>query len=79
MLEFPVTAEPDLSPAERLRQVFDLYQFGESIMRQNYLREHPDASEDEVESFILAWLRERPGAEDGDGHGRVCDRSGLGG
>lgn len=40
-------------------------------MRENLRRRHPEAGEAEIEHLLGAWLRERPGAEHGDGPGRV--------
>lgn len=77
MLDFPVSAEPELTPAERFRVAMDLYEFAECVLRQTFLREHPGASDVEVEGAVLAWLRERPGAELGDALGRPCNRPGL--
>ena len=56
--------------AERLRLALDLFAVGEAMMRQNLRRKHPDASGAEIEAWLAAWLRERPGAEDGDAPGR---------
>jgi len=55
---------------ERLRLAFDLFEAGESIMRQNLRRRHPSASAEEIEGRLAAWLCERPGAEFGDAVGR---------
>lgn len=42
-------------------------------MRQNLRREHPDATEQEIEKKLRAWLSHRPGAKDGDCVGRRLD------
>jgi hypothetical protein len=39
-------------------------------MLQNLRRRFPDASEEEIEWRLAAWLKERPGAEFGDAEGR---------
>lgn len=49
-----------------MQVVFDLYQTAEDMMRQNLRRRFPDARPEEIEARLLAWLRERPGAEHGD-------------
>lgn len=54
----------------RFRVALDLHDVGVRIMRQNIRRRFPDASEDDVTERLKAWLRERPGAEHGDGVGR---------
>src|SRR5262245_3325911 len=56
--------------AERLRLAFDLFATGEAPMRQGLRREHPDATDAEIEARLIAWLQERPGAEAGDAVGR---------
>lgn len=58
------------SIAARLRTAFDLFVAGERMMRQNLKRRYPDASPEEIERRLHAWLRERPGAENGDAVGR---------
>jgi hypothetical protein len=56
--------------ARRLRLALDLFQTGEAMMRQTLRREHPDLSPAEIETLLLEWLQERPGAELGDALGR---------
>lgn len=55
--------------AARLRAALEMFDDGVALMRQNLRRAHPDAAEDEIERRLRAWLRHRPGAEDGDGVG----------
>jgi len=43
---------------------------GESMRRAQLRREHPDATDEEIEAMLVAWLETRPGAEHGDGWGR---------
>lgn len=59
------------TPAERLRIAFELFELAEAMLRQNWRRRHPGASDDEVEAAVLAWLAHRPGAEHGDCEGRL--------
>lgn len=60
-----------MSPrAESLRLALDLFSTGVEIMRQNLKRAAPDASADDIEKRLTAWLRTRPGAETGDAIGR---------
>ncbi len=59
---------PDAS--EKLRTTFDLFEAGRDLMRQNLRRAYSEASEAEITRRLNAWLRERPGAEDGDAAGR---------
>jgi hypothetical protein len=56
--------------AARLRMAFDLCELGESMRRAQLRREHPDATDEEIESLLVAWLQTRPGAEHGDSWGR---------
>lgn len=74
-MDTPSVALPQVpTPAEALRIAFDLFQFGEDLMRQNLRRAHPGATEAEIESHLVAWLQERPGAEVGDATGRSSAR-----
>ncbi len=57
--------------AEFLRQALDMFTTGVEIMRQNLERATPDASPDDVERRLTAWLRTRQGAEAGDAAGRA--------
>ena len=57
--------------AIRLRTAFDLCELGESMRRAQLRREHPDATDEEIEALLVAWLETRPGAEHGDGWGRA--------
>jgi Rv0078B-related antitoxin len=56
--------------AARLRAALDLCSLGESMRLAQLRREHPRASEDELETMLIAWLETRPGAEHGDAWGR---------
>ena len=57
-------------PATGLALAFELSELGLRIREQRYRREHRNASDEEVETFIRAWLLDRPGAPFGDGPGR---------
>lgn len=63
----------ELTPVERFRVALELFEDGVRIMEQNLRREHPDASEEEIENKLAAWLRHRPGAEHGDCVGRPLE------
>ncbi len=56
--------------AARLRTALDLCELGESMRRAQLRREYPDASDEEIEAMLVAWLQTRPGAEHGDAWGR---------
>jgi hypothetical protein len=70
----PATRERELTPAEGLQFASDLFQFGEDLMPLNFHRAHPTESEAEIETRVVAWLMERPGAEHGDAAGIPCTR-----
>lgn len=59
--------------SRKLRLAFRLHEEGVSLMRQNLRRRHPDESETEVDTRLLAWLHHRPGAEYGDAAGRPVE------
>jgi hypothetical protein len=43
---------------------------GWAMMRQRLRREFPGESEQQIDQRVAAWLRARPGAENGDADGR---------
>jgi hypothetical protein len=55
--------------AERLALTFELFEFGVDMMAANLRRRYPDATPDEIDRHLEAWLAERPGAELGDAPG----------
>jgi hypothetical protein len=60
-----------MTPASaRYQLLLELFAAGEEIMRQNVRRRFPDATVEEIEERLLAWLHERPGAKHGDAAGR---------
>ena len=68
------------SPADvaaAFRTTVDLFEAGVAIKRQSLRRNHPDASEEEIERRLRLWLHERPGAEYGDSPGRRVDLADL--
>jgi hypothetical protein len=54
---------------DRLLAAFDLFEFGVEMMAATLRRRHPEASAEQIERMLDAWLQERPGAEDGDAPG----------
>jgi hypothetical protein len=54
---------------DRLLAAFDLFEFGVEMMAATLRRRHPEASAEQIERLLDAWLQERPGAEDGDAPG----------
>jgi hypothetical protein len=61
------------SAADAFRTTLDLFETGLDVMRQNLRRNHPDASEEEIDQLLNQWLHDRPGAEFGDCPGRPVD------
>lgn len=59
--------------AEKLRHTLELFELGVQLMRQNLIRSHPGATQQEVDDLLKKWLQERPGAELGDCPGRAVD------
>ena len=66
----PVSDDSPETMAARLRAALDLCALGESMRLAQFRREHPGATEDEIEAMLVAWLQTRPGAEHGDAWGR---------
>lgn len=64
-------------PIDKMRTTLELADLAVRLMRQNLRRRRPDASKDEIEAELRAWVRTRPGAEHGDCDGRPIapDRS----
>jgi hypothetical protein len=56
--------------AERFQTALALFELGERMLRQRLRRRHPKASDAQIDESVEAWLRHRPGAEDGDAEGR---------
>jgi len=65
-----VADDPPDVLAARLRTAFDLCELGESVRRAQLRREHPEATDEEIEALLVIWLQTRPGAEHGDSWGR---------
>lgn len=58
--------------ADRLEIALEMWEDGVAIMRENLRRRAPDATEQEIELALDAWLVTRPGAEHGDAEGVVA-------
>ena len=57
-------------PDHPLEVAFALAELGARMVAERFRREHPDASEPEVEAAVRAWISDRPGAPFGDAEGR---------
>jgi len=66
--------DDELTPLEKMQITFDLFEASVEIQRQNLRRNHPHATEKEIEDLLVAWLQHRPGAEHGDAEGRPASR-----
>jgi len=53
--------------SDRLRTACDLWTTGVELQRQRLRRTHPGASQTDIDDLVNRWLRDRPGAERGDG------------
>jgi hypothetical protein len=62
--------------ARKLRLALDMYEMGETFVRQRLRRQHPQASPTEIEEKVRAWRTSRPGAVHGDCPGPVSRRLG---
>lgn len=60
----------DEAVAYPLAVAFELLELGARLRAQRHRREHPDATEGEVDAVVRRWMRDRPGAEHGDSPGR---------
>lgn len=63
-----------VSPAEGSRTALDLFDLAVEMLRARLRRERPGITEEEVEEAVRRWVQARPGAELGDGVGRVSTR-----
>jgi hypothetical protein len=48
---------------------FELAEFAEQMLRAKLRRDHPNATDAEIERRVGDWYAERPGAEHGDSEG----------
>jgi len=61
-----VVALPGRTPRERapeaarIQAALDMHEFGVRLYRQRMHREHPQASRDEIDGMVRAWLAEPP-------------------
>lgn len=52
--------DPQEECLRNFRIALDLFETGEAILRQNLRREHPGASEEEIDALVNAWMVDRP-------------------
>lgn len=65
------------SEHDGLALALELTELGSELVAQRFRREHPAASDDDVDAAVAAWFADRPGAPDGDAVGRRVERPGL--
>jgi hypothetical protein len=53
--------------AERFRVALDLFETGVRFRREALRRAHPGVTPGRLEELLAEWLRDRPGALEGDG------------
>jgi hypothetical protein len=51
----------DETPADRLRQAFDMFEFGVEMMAANLRRRHPNAGPAQIDLLVEEWLAASPG------------------
>jgi hypothetical protein len=59
------------SASDGFAVVVELTETAAAMVAARHRREHPDATDDEVDEVVRAWWRDRPGAPDGDCPGRL--------
>lgn len=52
----PEPLGPDSPEAQRLRKALEMREFGIAIYRQRMRREHPEATEEEIDAMVWAWM-----------------------
>lgn len=57
--------------AAQLRLAFDMHDVGVAMMQENLRRKFPQDSERQLMARLVAWLRTRPGAVNGDAIGTL--------
>ena len=62
-----------LTASEKLLLACHLSDAAIEMKRAQLRRQHPDISGKRIDELLEAWLRERPGAEHGDGIGRPVE------
>ena len=50
--------EPPLTPAERMRSAFMLFEAGVEMKRLSLKRQHPELNQAELEAHLMAWLQQ---------------------
>ena len=65
-----VMTEKLRAAGRRLELALELHEIGVELKRQQLRRRHSGLTKEKVESLLDTWLRERPGAADGDATGR---------
>lgn len=56
---------------DRMRAALELFEIGETMLRQRLRRARPEATDAQIEAAVATWRTTRPGAEFGDAPGRL--------
>lgn len=64
------------SPGERLVMALQMTEMGLQMRLQRHRREHPDATQDDLDRVAQEWRQARPGAPSGDAAGPFQVRRG---
>jgi hypothetical protein len=56
----------DPSVQQRARETFELFEVAVSLVRARLRREHPDATDQEIDEFVREWLVHESGGALGD-------------
>ncbi|MGQ0842511.1 MAG: hypothetical protein ACT4QF_00110 [Sporichthyaceae bacterium] len=65
---------PGETAAQRLQLALELHDLGMSMYRARLHREQPEATEEDLDEQVRAWLRRRPSGEVGDMPGQASTR-----
>lgn len=63
------------SAVAKFQIIMELRRLGERAFLHKLREKHPDLSQQEINDELTKWYRTRPGAEHGDGVGRIGDIS----
>jgi hypothetical protein len=63
-----------VTPAEGIETALQLFDLAVDLFRSRLRRERPGITDDELDEAVRSWVQTRPGAELGDGVGRVSTR-----
>ncbi len=62
---------PLTEPQRRLQVAAELHSFGVSMVRQRFVRRNPDASAEQLDQLLTAWLHEQKSDVTSSGYYRL--------